>query len=270
MGSSPSSPSHAHDASVPVARTLSWGGLVALLLLFALTAPLLAVIRLDSAYAYPDQASATTLVLNKSVGVLIVVAAITYLRWWPPVMHESLRTRRWVWLVPATFLVLAVAFTDYGRLVAAGPILTLSLVAGALLIAGGEELMFRGVVLTFARARFREPVAAIVTTALFGLMHAPAGVLWIVMTMIFGYLLYLTRRVSGGLIVPILVHASWDFAVFSVHTTATPDPDSSTGAILSAASIVLLIVVVALRGRVAPARAIGDPSAAMAADSVRP
>lgn len=34
-------------------------------------------------------------------------------------------------------------------------------------------------------------------------------------TLVGGYLYYLTRRVSGGLAVPVLLHGFWDFGLFS-------------------------------------------------------
>lgn len=225
-------------------------GLVAALALVTLAPTLLAVTRLSSSYAYPDQASATRLVINRGISVVVVVAVISFLRWWPAVRHEALRVRRWLWIVPATLVVLSLGFTDYGRLREAGPVMTATLLLGVILVASGEELMFRGVVLTFMRGRFTEAPAAIVTSLIFGVMHLPSGVVAAIMTAIFGYLLYLTRRVSGGIVIPIAVHAAWDLAVMSVWTTRAPNADAPTGVVLALATLVLLAAVLVARKRV--------------------
>lgn len=232
------------------ARTLSWVGLVGVLALVTVAPALLEVTRLSSSYAYPDQASATKLVLSRAISVALVVAVIAYLRWWPAVRHEALRVRRWLWIVPATIVLLSLGLTDYGRLMQAGPAMTATLLVGVILVAGNEELLFRGVVLTFMRSRFAEVTAAVVTALVFGLLHLPSGVVAAIMTAIFGYLLYLTRRVSGGIVVPIVVHAAWDLAVVSVWTTPSPNTDAPTGPVLAIATLVLFTVVVVARGRV--------------------
>lgn len=90
------------------------------------------------------------------------------LRWWPVVVRESLRTRRWVLVVPIALLVTCVATIDYGRLATTGVALAVTLMLGALLIGASEELLFRGVVLTLLRDRYRERVAAAVTALLSG------------------------------------------------------------------------------------------------------
>ena len=92
--------------------------------------------------------------------------------------------------------------------------------------------MFRGVVLTFLRDRYREQTAAIATALLFGVAHLVSGPLNAVVSAMVGYLLYHSRRVSGGLVVPIVLHTLYDFSIFSTQTTANPDsaPDRRAGA----------------------------------------
>ena len=158
-------------------------------------------------------------------------------------LHEELRTRRWVWIVPITLLVASVATIDYGRLGTAGIALGVGLLVGTLFIGVSEELLFRGVVLTFMRDRYREWIAATVTAVLFGAIHFLAGPVQIVASAIFGYLLYYVRRVSGGIVMPILVHTAWDFSVFTAYTTATPAVDDDTSLILFLLSVVLLLAV---------------------------
>lgn len=224
-------------------RPLSWVGLVLLLVAFTMVPAIIDVIVVHGSgeYLFPDQSAVTKLVLVKAIAVIIVVAPITALRWWPVVLHEDLRTRPWVWVVPVMLLVASVATVDYSRLAAAGLPLALTLLLAALLIGVSEEFMFRGVLLTFLRDRYREWIAALVSALLFGAFHFLAGPIQVLSSAIMGYLLYYTRRVSGGIWVPIVMHAAWDYSVFTGYTTAHPAVDPDTSLILFLLSVVAFI-----------------------------
>lgn len=225
-------------------RNLSWLGLIALLVAFTMVPAFIDVLVVHGSgqYEFPDQDSVNDLMIVKAIGVVIVVLAISALRWWPVVLREELRTRRWVWIVPITLLVASIATIDYSRLGTAGIALGVGLLVGTLFIGVSEELLFRGVVLTFLRDRYREWIAATVTAVLFGAIHFLAGPVQIVASAIFGYLLYYVRRVSGGIVMPILVHTAWDFSVFTAYTTANPAVDDDTSLILFLLSVVLTVV----------------------------
>lgn len=233
-------------------RSLSWVGLIVLLVVFALLPAFVDVLVLGGSgeFTFPDQASATNLVLTKTVALAVAVAAVTYLRWWTVVLHEQLRTRPWLWVMPAVIITASLALADWGRVGEAGVLLASTVLLGALLIAVGEELVFRGVVLTFLRQRYREAVAAGVTAVLFGLIHVTAGPLQVVVSTLFGLLLYYCRRVSGGLVVPILVHTAWDVSVFTAFLTDTPSTDSGAGLVLTLLTVALLLLVAVFHRRV--------------------
>lgn len=229
--------------AAPTRRNLSWLGLIALLVAFTMVPAFIDVLVVHGSgqYEFPDQDSVNDLMIVKAIGVVIVVLVISALRWWPVVLHEELRTRRWVWIVPITLLVASIATIDYSRLGTAGIALGVGLLVGTLFIGVSEELLFRGVVLTFMRDRYREWIAATVTAVLFGAIHFLAGPVQIVASAIFGYLLYYVRRVSGGIVMPILVHTAWDYSVFTAYTTANPAVDDDTSLILFLLSVVLTV-----------------------------
>lgn len=205
--------------------------------------------------SYPDASSVwRALVADTLVMVVITCAMITRLGWWRVVLHERHRARRWVWLVPGLLLVVSLAFVDVGRLREAGAAATLLLLLGTLLIGTGEELMFRGVVLRAMRDRYHELVAAVVTSVAFGLFHLILSPLNAAASTVFGLLLYATRRVSGGIVVPILVHAAWDFCVYSSAMTAERAQAPDGPAVLLVLSIALLVLLVIRR------KAIGIPA----------
>jgi membrane protease YdiL (CAAX protease family) len=223
---------------------MSWIALIAVLLAFVFLPAIVDVFVLNapSDFLFPDQESVNVLVIGKLVALAIVVLTISLLRWWPEVLTEKLRVRRWVWIVPIAYLVVSLALTDYTRLSTAGLAVSLTLLLGTMLIAASEELLFRGVVLRFMRDRYREVIAALATSFVFGLSHIVAGPVNVVVSALFGYLLYYVRRVSGGIVVPIVVHGLYDFSVFSSATTAAPDDAANASPALVVLTFILLIV----------------------------
>jgi uncharacterized protein len=243
------------DQASGIRRPMSWVALVGVLLAFVFVPAIVDVFVLSapSDFMFPDQESVNVLVIGKLVALAIAVLTISVLRWWPEVLVEKLRVRRWVWIVPIAFLVTALALTDYTRLSTAGLAVSLTLLLGTMLIAASEELLFRGVVLQFMRDRYREVIAALATSVVFGLSHIVAGPVNVVTAALFGYLLYYVRRVSGGIVVPIVVHGMYDFSVFSSVTTAAPDDAGNASPAQVVLTLILLIVMIVGRKRAEPA-----------------
>ena len=240
-------------------RRLNWAGLIATLLI-CLVAPAIVELLWFTGVPegmYPDGRSIAALVIGTGVEVALAVVVITWLRWWPPVLHERLRVRPWLWALPIVMLAAPIALTDYAQLGRSGWGLILGLALGCLLIGAGEELLFRGVTLTFTRARYREWIAALVTTALFAAFHLPGGVLVAVGAGLTGALLYVVRRVSGGIILPIVAHAVWDFAVYSGYLGPDPASSSTASQVLFLLSLGLVIVIAVTHRwwRITPTRA---------------
>lgn len=246
-------------------RRMTWSFLVISLLAFFFLDAIVSVIVVHGDEVRDELTSVSNVtrafLVPEAVSVLVACAVVYRLGWWNLVLHERLRAARWVWVVPIAFLVASVALVDYGRLRVAGAAVALALLLATLLIAVGEELMFRGVVLQAMRDRYSETTAALVTALLFGGSHIVSGPLNIVMSALFGYLLYWCRRVSGGLAVPIVVHALWDFCVFSGWTT--PDKAEAPAApfVLSLLTFALLVLLAVRRKSLAPAVAGARPSA---------
>lgn len=225
---------------------------IAAVIVFALLPAVVRVTVLGSADngTFADVTSARDLLIAQLVALAVVVLVITLIRWWRPVLQEPRRDRHWVWGIPAVMVVASLAVTDWSRLATMGAGFTAVLLAGALTIGASEELMFRGVVLTFLRDRYREQTAAIATALLFGVAHLVSGPLNAVVSAMVGYLLYHSRRVSGGLVVPIVLHTLYDISIFSTQTTANPDSAPAAGLVQAMVTLVLLVVLVLARKRV--------------------
>ena len=191
------------------------------------------------------------------LGSVIGLVAVAVLGWWRPVFIDDRPLPRWTWSFPVIMLVAIVAGISYGNLADKGLSYTLMLLVGCLFIGVSEELMFRGIgVTTFRQAGFTEGKVALWTSVLFGLAHATniftegVGALpQVLVTAVAGYFFYVTRRVSGLLIVSMTVHGLWDFGLFT-NTLSTPT--AFGGLVFILADIVLAILAIVTIRKVFP------------------
>lgn len=158
--------------------------------------------------------------LAPHVGGLVVAVLVPALWGRARDVRTERRTvaRTW-WLVPAAVLVWAAWALDVGALRAAGAGLTLTLVVACLVVALDLELVLRGFVVTFLRDRWDEPSVAVGSVLVSGAVllllgpgDAPVRAGYAVAA---GVLLYCARRVGGGLLVPVLLHAAILVALWS-------------------------------------------------------
>lgn len=97
-------------------------------------------------------------------------------------------------------------------------LLALALVAGV-----GEELLFRGWMQSWLTPTVGPPVALVVTSIAFGLVHAVTPAYAVLAT---GIGLYLggLQLLTGNLLAPVVVHALYDFVAFLVLIRRAPAP----------------------------------------------
>ena len=191
------------------------------------------------------------------VGSVIGLVAVAVLGWWRPVFVEERRLPRWTWVFPILMIVAIVAGVSYGNLADKGLTYTLMLLVGCLFIGVSEELMFRGIGITaFREAGFTEGKVALWTCVLFGLAHATnifsegiGALTQVLITAVAGYFFYVIRRVSGLLIVSMIMHGLWDFGLF---TNTLSDPPGIGVAAFILADIGLAIVAIATIRKVFP------------------
>ncbi|UNK71521.1 CPBP family intramembrane glutamic endopeptidase [Microbacterium sp. H1-D42] len=204
-------------------------------------------------------------VIPIAFGGLVLVLFAWSLGWFRELFGpQPIRGRGWMWIGVATVLVFNIvhfATVDYGT---AGASAVIAWLVAGLCIGFAEETLTRGVVVNLMRKHgYREIAVATVSAALFAVLHAGnlltgqsllATLFQLVYTFGFGILMYLTLRVTGSLVWPILLHASTDPSIF----LATSYPTTGLGATLGglgnpAVIIVGLILLIFIRGKVTPA-----------------
>jgi len=165
-------------------------------------------------------------VLAVGLGAIYLIVVTTAFGWWKPAIHEPRKAGGgWMWLIPALLLVGAVgnlASTKWGELPDLG-IYVFWLAVGTALVGFSEELLTRGVAIVGGRGSMHEKWVWVFSGVIFGLLHVPnaffgqgvkATVQQVVFAFAVGLTYYVTRRVSGTLIVTMVLHAIWDFSVF--------------------------------------------------------
>lgn len=156
-------------------------------------------------------------------GAVVLVVAASWLGWWRPALAEVSHARpRWLLAGPIVMLLIALASLaskDYGTTTTT---MVVYLVIGSLLVGFCEEMATRGLLIVALRGRFHEVAVWALSTALFALMHlpnwvfgaGPAAVLQVILAFMGGTMFYVTRRVTGALVLAMLLHAFWDFSSF--------------------------------------------------------
>lgn len=236
---SPTAPTHDPDIPEEGGRSLPIWGFVALA---ALQQVILKVVRavatsdLDTEYAtYADAETVwRALVIPVGVSSIFTAAAVTILGWWPTVIRDHRPVQRWVRIVPITLVVAIAIGTAYADLFDQTAGYIALLVLGVLLVGFSEETMYRGLGVTAFRAKgFPEARVALWTSVLFGLAHASniieggaKHIPQVFLTMVGGYLFYLCLRVTGSLVVSMVLHAFWDFVFFTGNITDDTYPGS--------------------------------------------
>lgn len=157
-------------------------------------------------------------------GCAFLLIALSLLGWWRVVLFDSVRSGpRWAWILP-----LAMVGIILGNFLGAtaGPLsaeLLLWSSLGALGVGFGEEMITRGSLVVGLRSRFSENQVWLFSTLLFSALHVPNVLfglpLWampfqVLLTFIIGSGLYAMRRLSGTLLLPMLLHGLWDSSLF--------------------------------------------------------
>lgn len=175
--------------------------------------------------------------------------------------RQPIGGRGWMWV--AVVAVLAFNFLRFATIdyTAVGfDVIATWLLAG-LFIGFAEETLTRGFVIRLLRrARYREIVVAVISAAVFAGLHATnlltgqslfVTAFQLLYTFAFGICMYLAYRLTGRLIVPILLHASTDPSIFLQTAHAVDGPLTAIAGLGNIVVIVVgLVSLFFIRGRV--------------------
>lgn len=200
------------------------------------------------------------IVVPVGLASVFLAGATSYLGWWKPAIREQMRAPKWLWAVPVLMLLPGVG-SVLGGLGEANRTASylLALGAGTLLVGFGEEMLTRGTGLVGLRGGFGEALSWFFSCLLFGVIHAlnvffgqslASTAQQIGMAFMAGSVLYITRRVSGTLIVCMILHAWVDFTTFAfAGATEATSPFRLLGIGQTLAFILAIVgVVIVLRG----------------------
>lgn len=155
-------------------------------------------------------------------GSVVLVLFGLSLRWIPRPLFgaQPVRGRWWMWLAPILVLIPIVFHligTDYSRYT---PSVAFTILFTGLFIGFAEEVLCRGfVVVLLRRHGYKEWAVMALSSIIFGLLHSANAlggqavgsvVIEVLYAIPFGVCMYITLRVTGHIIWPILLHAFTD------------------------------------------------------------
>jgi membrane protease YdiL (CAAX protease family) len=193
------------------------------------------------------------------LGAIYLVVVTSAFGWWKPAMREPRRVGSpWMWVIPALLLVGAVVNligTKWGEIDEVGTYV-FWLALGTAFVGFSEELLTRGLAIVGGRGSMHEKWVWVFSGVIFAFLHMPnaffgQGVGSTAFQMVFAFAIgmtyYVTRRITGALIVTMVLHAMWDFSTFiQGHSVDAldPKPASYGGYFLYVAIIVGVVALV--------------------------
>lgn len=199
-----------------------------------------------------------SLVLPLGLGLVFVVATLSWLGWWRPVMRDEQRAApHWaMWpiiLIIAAMVLLNFSTTNWAA-IAPGHLLMLA--AAGVMVGFNEEAVTRGMLVVGWRSSTnKEAWIWFWTSALFGAMHIPnaffgtglaAGFIQAGFAFCVGCGFYVVRRLSGTILIPMVLHGLWDFSTFAQVTSGGPSPAWKVGLQFGTYGVALICSVIML------------------------
>jgi len=204
------------------------------------------------------------IIVPVGIGAIVLIIVATALGWWRPVLRElptdPPRPPRWLLIVPILVFIATLLGIDYANLGDMGAAMILWLAIGTALVGFSEEFTYRGLALVGFRGGYGEVKVWLFTSILFGLLHGVNVVLGqgavltvrqVIFAFVIGSVFYAIRRISGTIVVAMVVHALWDFGTFT-HVAgksagaAAAQTDIPTGAAAAGLQSLLMLVAIIL------------------------
>lgn len=169
------------------------------------------------------------LIVPESITAGAILAIALGLGWWRIVTTDRQRGGpRWAALAPALLVLVALGRLPFIDWSAKSVRYFLLLAVATLLIGVFEEFLVRGVLVVGLRRRMSEPWVWGTSSLVFGLLHllnilagaaVATTIVQVVFAASFGSALYVARRTTRTIAVPVFMHALWDFGALGVIGT---------------------------------------------------
>ncbi len=164
------------------------------------------------------------LVIPMAIVTVVLLVVTSILGWWKPVVRDQKRAKGWVIVVPIVMAFTVFAGVNYSGLSEFDSKLLLWIGIGAALVGLSEELMYRGLIIVSFRSAMKESHVWLWSSVAFALLHSInvllgqggiATVQQVVVTFVIGSGLYIARRTTGLIVVPMVLHLVWDYSSFT-------------------------------------------------------
>lgn len=210
----------------PARRRLGYAGFAGIVVVYLAIIQLggLAIARLaDESEPVTTAGVVFGMVIPLGAALLFTIIVVVALGWQKPVLRDDRPVRRWVWVVPAVFVVAILVGIDYGSLAHKDLLFILTLLIATQFVGWGEEAMFRGIGVTTLRDHgLAEGKVALWSSVVFGAVHLTnvighgvSAIPQAIAVSLAGYFFYLIRRVSGGNVLNSVIHGLFDFTLIS-------------------------------------------------------
>ncbi|OUC80157.1 CPBP family intramembrane metalloprotease [Gordonia lacunae] len=240
----------------PARRRLGYAGFAGIVVVYLAIIQLggLAIARLaDESEPVTTAGVVFGMVIPLGAALLFTIIVVVALGWQKPVLRDDRPVRRWVWVVPAVFVVAILVGIDYGSLAQKDLLFILTLLIATQFVGWGEEAMFRGVGVTTLRDHgLAEGKVALWSSVVFGavhltnaMTHGVSAIPQAIAVSLAGYFFYLIRRVSGGNVLNSVIHGLFDFSI-TTGTVILDDQKTYVGAIAPILVYVVLGIVLFL------------------------
>jgi uncharacterized protein len=246
----------------PTGRSLSLPAFAGIVVVYLLILQGLAMVLAEDGMEYGKFPDVETVIrglwIPVGVSVVFVVGVVSYLGWWQEVLHERKPVQRSMWFVPIFMIAVIVIGMNYPELADRGLGFTLAFLLGALFVGFAEETMFRGISISVLRRHgLTEGKVALWAAVIFGLAHGTniftegtGALAQVLVTGVAGYFFYITRRVSGGIALCVVLHGLWDFSLLGGSIGEEMYPGA---ALFVIANVILAGFLIARRHHIEPA-----------------
>lgn len=183
-------------------------------------------------FAEHDYNETAQLLRDVILALAVLVLLTLGLAWWSRLTIH--RSNRFGWFGLVALIPVLLMLVTFGSSATSGfedQGLIVVVLIGTALVGIGEETAFRGIVLNYLARTMSLPWAVVVSSVLFGLMHAPNVLLQpvgdtvsqVIVTSLIGLFLGWTYVLSGGnLALVVVIHWLWDFALIASAEAVTP------------------------------------------------